>query len=173
MNRGPEQRQDSLLHAVSRPPRRAWPDAPIHHGARVLILLALAATITALFPPIQQTRVRSFEPGTVAEEDEVARLSFNVPKTSEELVNDRAEARGSVPPTFDHLSTAADTMEARLARFFSRVDQGIDVLWEAGASVSTSRIDKLIADPGIGTNAKAYGLHVSAESFCQIRYFIH
>lgn len=122
MNRGPEQRQDSLLHAVSRPPRRAWPDAPIHHGVRVLILLAVAATITALFPPIQQVRVRSFELGTVAEDDEVARLSFNVPKTSEELVNDRAEARGSVPPTFDHLSTAADTMAARLARFFSRVD---------------------------------------------------
>ena len=107
---------------MSRPPRRTWPDAPIHHGVRVLILLAVAAPITALFPPIQQVRVRSFELGTVAEDDEVARLSFNVPKTSEELVNDRAEARGSVPPTFKHLSAAADTMAARLARFFSRVD---------------------------------------------------
>jgi len=82
----------------------------------------VVAVITALFPPIEQMRVRRFEPGTVAEEDAVARLSFNVPKTSEELARDRAEARGSVPPTFDHLSTAADTMAARLARFFSRVD---------------------------------------------------
>ena len=122
MNRDPDQRQDSLLDAVSRPPRRAWPDAPIHHGARVLLLLAVAGIITALFPPVEQMRVRRFEPGTVAEGDVVARLSFNVPKTSEELARDRAEARGSVPPTFDHLSTAADTMAARLVRFFARVD---------------------------------------------------
>ena len=122
MNRVPDQTPNSLLDAVSRPPRRAWPDAPIHHGARVLLLLAVAAVITVLFPPVEQMTVTRLEPGTVAEEEVVARLSFNVPKTSEELLRDRAEARGSVPPTFDYLSTAADTMGARLARFFARVD---------------------------------------------------
>ena len=122
MNRVPDQTPNSLLDAVSRPPRRAWPDAPIHHGARVLLLLAVAAVITVLFPPVEQMTVRRLEPGTVAEEEVVARLSFNVPKTSEELLRDRAEARGSVPPTFDYLSTAADTMGARLVRFFARVD---------------------------------------------------
>ena len=58
-------------------------------------------------------------------------------------------------------------------RFFSCKDQGVDVLWKAGAAVSTSRIDKLIADPRVGTNAKAYRLHVSPESVRQIRYFVH
>ena len=122
MNRVPDETQNSLLDAVSRPPRRGWPDAPIHHGARVFLLLAVAAIITVLFPPVEQMRVRRFEPGTVAEEDVVAQLSFNVPKSNEELARDRAEARSSVPPTFDHLSTAADTMAARLTRFFARVD---------------------------------------------------
>ena len=122
MNRVPDQNQGSLLDAVSRPPRRVWPDAPIHHGARVLLLLVVTAIITALFPPVEEMRVRRFEPGSVSEEDVVALLTFSVPKTSEELARDRTEARASVPPTFVQLSTAPDTMAARLASFFALVD---------------------------------------------------
>ena len=122
MDRVPDHNQGSLLDAVSRPPRRVWPDAPIHHGARVLLLLVVAAIITTLFPPVEEMRVRRFEPGSVSEEDVVALLTFSVPKTSDELARDRTEARASVPATFVQLSTAPDTMAARLARFFALVD---------------------------------------------------
>ena len=122
MNQAPGQRSDSLPHAQSRPPGRVWPDILLHHGARVLILLAVAAIITALFPPVEQMRVQSFEPGIVAEGDVVAQMSFDVPKTSAELARDRAEARAAVPPTFDYVPATADTMAARLERFFARVD---------------------------------------------------
>ena len=146
MNRVPDETHNSLLDTVSRSPRPGWPDAPIHHGTRVLLLVGVAAIITALFPPVEQMRVQRYEPGTVAEEDIVARLSFSVPKTSEELARDRAEAVGSVPPTFEYLATAADTMAARLARFFSRVDSARSVV-DTTALREVLRANSVAAQP--------------------------
>ncbi len=122
MNRVPEPRNNSLLGTLSRPPRRAWPDAPLHHGARVLVLLVVAAIVTVLFPPSEQMRANRYAPGTSVEEDVVAQVSFDVPKTSAELERDRTEARAAVPPTFDFVASASDTMSAHLTRFFARVD---------------------------------------------------
>ena len=63
-----------------------------------------------------------YSEGTVASEDVFARVPFQLPKTPQELERDRAEARAAVPPTFDYRPLAADTMAARLTRFFSRLD---------------------------------------------------
>ena len=41
-------REDSLLRALSHPPRRTWTDLVVHHGARLLVLLVVAAVLTAL-----------------------------------------------------------------------------------------------------------------------------
>ena len=111
-----------FLQALSSPLRRAWPDLVVHHGARIVVLVAVTAIVTALFPPVEQTRVQRYEPGVVAAEDVFARVPFDVPKTDEELERDRVEARAAVPPTFDYVPTTADTMAARLGRFFARVD---------------------------------------------------
>jgi putative nucleotidyltransferase with HDIG domain len=75
-----------------------------------------------LFPPVEQMRVRRFEVGRIAAADVFAQIPFEVPKRPEELERDRAEARASVPPTFAYVPAAADTMAARLTRFFARVD---------------------------------------------------
>ena len=93
-----------------------------YHGARILVLLGVAALVTLLFPPVEQMRVERYEPGRVAESDVFAEVAFDVPKTAEELARDQSEARAAVPPTFDYIPIAADTMAARLTRFFSRVD---------------------------------------------------
>ena len=86
------------------------------------MLLAVAAAVTALFPPVHQTRVERYQPGRVAQADMFAQVPFDVPKASDELERDRTEARAAVPPTFDYVPTAADTMAARLSRFFARLD---------------------------------------------------
>ncbi|MSR36814.1 MAG: hypothetical protein EXR95_09290, partial [Gemmatimonadetes bacterium] len=112
----------SLLQALSRPPGRSAPDLLLHHGARVLLLLVVAIVVSALFPPIEQTRVERYEPGRVAQADVFAQVPFEVPKTPAELDRDRVEARAAVPPTFDYVPTAADTMAARLTRLFARLD---------------------------------------------------
>jgi len=85
-----------------------------HHGSRALILLALAALVTVLFPPSARMSVGRYEAGQVATEDVIARIPFSVPKSAEELARDRVLAMESVPPTFDVLPAAGDTMAARL-----------------------------------------------------------
>ncbi len=94
----------------------------VHHGARILLLLAVAALVTALFPPLERMEVERYRPGDVAEVDVFAQVPFEVPKTLAELERDRSEARSAVPPTFDYVPLAADTMAARLTDFFSQAD---------------------------------------------------
>ena len=122
MSQPPDQREESLLRVPTPPPPRSWPDALIHHGARILLLLVVAAIVTLLFPPTEQMRETRYAPGSSVEEEVVAQVEFDVPKTSAELERDRTEARASVPPTFDYVASASDTMAAHLALFFSRVD---------------------------------------------------
>jgi putative nucleotidyltransferase with HDIG domain len=90
----------------------------------VLVLLVVAAIVSVLFPPVQQTRAARYEPGRVAAADVIAQVPFEVPKTPEELDRDRSEARAAVPPTFENVPSAADTLAARLSRFFARLDSG-------------------------------------------------
>jgi hypothetical protein len=116
------QRAGSFVQALSRPPGRGLPDRLLYHGARVVVLLVVAAVVSVLFPPLEQTRRARYEAGRVATVDVIAQVPFEVPKPAAELERDRAEARGAVPPTFDYVPSAADTMAARLARFFARAD---------------------------------------------------
>ena len=123
MSRSDRRQRFSLPGALSRPPKRAWPDGVIHHGARVLILIGLAALVAFLFPPTESVTVpASFSAGQVAAQDVLAEMAFSVPKTPMELALERDEARASTPPTFNYLPAAIDTMVARLDRFFEQVD---------------------------------------------------
>ena len=105
-----------------RKPANLWPDGLLHHGARAVLLVAVATLVTALFPPEDRQRVARFEVGDVMEETFIARIPFSVPKTPEELERERAEVRASVPPTFTYRPEAVDTMVARLERFFMQLD---------------------------------------------------
>lgn len=128
MSRTDRGKKGPLEGVLSRRPAGPWPDGALHHGSRLALLVFAAALVTAFFPPDERQRVRRFEVGDVAEETVIARIAFAVPKTPEELERERAEMRASVPPTFDYRPEAADTMVARLTRFFTRLDSlaGLD-----------------------------------------------
>lgn len=111
-----------MLEPLSGPPKDLWSDRRVYHGSRLIVLLVVAAVVTGLFPPAERMEVDRYQAGDVATEDVFARVPFQVPKTPADLEDDRAEARSAVPPTFDYVPLAADTMAARLARFFGRVD---------------------------------------------------
>jgi putative nucleotidyltransferase with HDIG domain len=66
--------------------------------------------------------VERYEDWTVAPEDVIAEVPFEVPKSPEELARDQALAIESVPPTYDLDVTAADTMVSHLEAFFDAVD---------------------------------------------------
>ena len=102
-----------------RPP---WPDGVVYHGSRLLLVVALAGTITALFPPIGGATLGRFEVGMVLTEAVIAEVPFTIPKSTEELQRERADAAAGVPPTFNYRPEAGDTMVVRLGRFFARLD---------------------------------------------------
>ena len=60
-----------------RPP---WPDGVVYHGSRLLLVVALAGTITALFPPIGGATLGRFEVGMVLTEAVIAEVSAIYPE---------------------------------------------------------------------------------------------
>ncbi len=116
-----------ILQGLSRFPENRWPEGAIHHGARIGLLVLLALSLSLLFPSESGRSVTRYQQGTVAEEDITAEIGFPVPKTSEELTRDRAEAAASVPPIFVFVSEAQDSMEARLDRFFDEIQRAAEV----------------------------------------------
>ena len=106
----------------SEEPRPLWPDGVLYHGSRLLLIVGVAAVITALFPPVGRSTVGRYSVGMVLTEPVIAEVPFIVPKPTAELQRERAEVAAGVPPTFDFRSEAADTMTARLGRFFDQLD---------------------------------------------------
>jgi putative nucleotidyltransferase with HDIG domain len=142
---------------LSSPPGRIWPDALIHHGARVALLLGLAVLFTVLFPPDPAARLQVGQFDQVAQQEVIAEVEFDVPLTAAELSQARAEARGSVPPTFDYRPQAADSMAARIARLMDDVQAAAltdtpivsvrEVLADVSIDLNDGRIERL-TDPG-------------------------
>ena len=113
----------SVLQRLSGDPGGSLGARLAHHGARVAILVLLAVLITTLFPPSARMNVGRYEVGMVAPEDVIARIPFEVPKAPEELSRERQLAMESVPPTFDYVAQASDTMAAGLQDFFDRLEE--------------------------------------------------
>jgi len=120
--RAEERASDSVLYRLSGDPGATLGERVRHHGARIGLLIALSVLVTALFPPAESMNVSPLSAGTVASEDITARIGFDVPKTAEELEEDRREAAELVPPTFNERPAVGDSVSARLGRFFDRVD---------------------------------------------------
>ncbi len=148
------QQAGSVLQSPSgAEPRRTLGDALAYHGARAGLLVVVSAVITALFPPTGRMSVGRYQVGMVAPEDVIAQVPFSVPKGPDELSRDKALAMESVPPTFNFVPAAADTMAARLRTFFDRVDSmaaagdraGLRHFLEAGSILATpSQVDRLL-----------------------------
>lgn len=132
--------------ALDERPARAWPEGVLHHGVRVLLLLALALMTVALFPVSPVPDFPVLEKGMVAEDDVIAEVGFPIPKSEAELARERAEAAAGVLPIFVYNPAAADTMLARVERFLARVDSAVAV-------------DASAQDPGaVRSLLQSYGL---------------
>ena len=155
-----------LLHALSGRPERTWPDAVLHHGARVLLLVALALSIHALFPVTPVPDVPVVEKGMVAEQDVIAQVAFPIYKTGEELARERAEAAAAVPPVFRARAEAADSMQLRVERFMSRFDADRGPVSEAEAR-------DLLRDYGLSVPEGAVALLRDARSRAVLERSLH
>ncbi|MFQ5536657.1 MAG: HD family phosphohydrolase [Gemmatimonadota bacterium] len=108
-----------------------------YHGLRVLLLVALAVWVAVLFPPSDRVGMARYSEGMVSPEDIIARVPFSVPKSREELDTEKRLAMASVPPTYDFIPQAADSMAAHLERFFDSLDS-------AGASGDRNAVEGIL-----------------------------
>ncbi len=120
MSRGERIRQ--LLATLSREPAHAWPDAVVHHGARLLLMLILAIGTYLVFPLTPVADLPNLERGMLVEEDVIAEVPFTVFKTPAELAQEREEAAAVVPPTLRYDSTMVDSMRTRVAATLTLLD---------------------------------------------------
>ncbi len=102
-----------------RPP---WPDGVLYHGSRLLLLVALAGAITALFLPMGGSTIVQYELGDVLVADVIAEVPFDVPKPLEQLQQERQDAGAGVTPTFNYRPEAGEDMADRLLEFFAVLD---------------------------------------------------
>ncbi|HUH11452.1 MAG TPA: hypothetical protein VMK65_00015, partial [Longimicrobiales bacterium] len=107
-------------------PGTGWPGALVHHGTRVLLLLALAVTVGLLFPISPVADFPQLERGMVPEQDVIAEEGFSIPKSPTELAREREEAASTVVPVFRYDSTAVRSMTGQVEGFFERVDSAVD-----------------------------------------------
>ena len=141
---------------LSRVPRRTWPDGVVHHGARWLLLVALAAGLVVMYPSDPGVGIGRHRAGTVAPREIIAQVDFQVPKDSAQLRREREEAESVVVPTFVFDANARDSSLAAVDVFFARVDSagsadgvaGISAVLAAAAIDATPTQVEILADRG-------------------------
>ena len=84
---------------LSRVPEKRWPDRVVHHGARLLLLVAFATGLVVMYPSDPGVGIGRHRAGTVAARDIIARVDFQVPKDSAELRREREEAERDGSPS--------------------------------------------------------------------------
>jgi putative nucleotidyltransferase with HDIG domain len=115
----------ALFDTLSKRPERTWPDAVQHHGARFLVLLALAVLTSLLFPITPAPDFPVVERGMVLARDIIAEVDFQVPKTEAELQHERDQAAAAVAPIFRYDSAAVDSMRTRVTAFLDSLDGAV------------------------------------------------
>ena len=152
-----------IFGALSRTPERRWPDGVLHHGARIVFLLLLAAGATFVHPIPGSDTLARYATGTLAEEDVLARVPFAVPLTGSELDQAQAEARQSVPVTFDYRPSAADSMAARLGLFLDRIESA------TSSANGASAVSRLLSERSIEPSPAKVQLFLDDATFALIR----
>ena len=137
---------DSVRAALDRPPGAAWPARLIHHGVRLLVLLALAIAVQLMFPVAPVPDFPVLERGMVADADIIAEVGFPILKSDAELAQEREEVAAGVPPTFVYDPAAGDSMRAGVDTFLDEVEAAAT---SGDESTSRARIRDLLRGYGI------------------------
>ena len=151
-----------LLRTLSERPQHAWPDGFIHHGFRVLLLLALVVLFQMLFPVATVPDFPPYEMGMVPQQEVIAQVGFPLPKSAAELAQERDEAAAAVAPVFIYDPTAVDTMQARVDRFIAHVDSATGL--SAFEEERRDHVRRLLLAYGFPVDETAVDVLVSARS---------
>ncbi|HEX9108620.1 MAG TPA: HDIG domain-containing protein, partial [Longimicrobiales bacterium] len=143
-----------VLDALSRRPAHLWPSGVVHHGARLAVLVGLAAVVHLLFPVSPVPDLPLLERGTVADRDLVARISFPIYKSEEDLGRERAEAAATVAPILDYDAGAGDTLATRVGVFFGSVDSAAAL----PPRVRAASLERVLAVQGVPSSPDVLGL---------------
>ena len=139
-------------------PGTGWAEGLVHHGARVLLLVALAVAVGIFFPVAPVPDFPQLERGMVPEEDVIAEVGFSVPKSPSELAREREEAAATVVPVFRYDSAAVGAMTSRVESFFARVDSAV----AAGTTEGEERaaLRQILSAYGIGESVTPEALEL-------------
>src|SRR5688572_126024 len=156
-----------VLLLLNERPRQVWPDAVVHHGFRIVLILLLVLLFQLLFPLATTPDFPPYEMGMVPAQDVIAIDSFPLPKTDAELSQEREEAAAGVAPVFVFDPTVTDTMLARVRRFIADADSAAQL----GVTDVERRthIRELLTSYGFPVNDDAVELLVSAEQREQLQ----
>lgn len=146
---------------LSGTPRRRWPDATIHHGARWTLLVALAAGLVLLYPSDPGVFIGRHQAGTVAERDIIAVAGFDVPKEAAVLREERAAAAAQVIPTFIFSEAAPESASDALRAFFAQLDSVAEVDGAVG-------IGNVLSGAGIEATPEQIGVLVEGDGAARI-----
>ncbi|MEX0906769.1 MAG: HDIG domain-containing metalloprotein [Gemmatimonadota bacterium] len=153
-------RLGELLQALSRRPEHTWPDAVVHHGVRVALLVGLVLLMRVLFPVAPMPDFPLYERGDVPQEQIIAQERFTIPKSDADLARERGEAAAAVAPVFHYDPTALDSMLTSVRRFIAHADSAArtgatdidrrdnlrDLLVAYGFPVSSTALDLLAVE---------------------------
>ena len=132
-----------FFESLSTPPAHTWPDAVLHHGARIVVLLALAVATSLLFPVAPMPELPRYEVGDIPDQDIIARVDFTVYKSDAELAREQAEAAAVVAPTFRLDPAGTDTMTAQIEGLIARMDSAVAM--SAADTVAERRLAALLS----------------------------
>lgn len=161
----------TLWRMLSSPPGRLWPEAVVHHGARVVMLGGLALMVTVGFPPNPRVAdVSGYEAGVVATEDLIAEVEFAVPKSAAELERDRAAAVAAVPMIYRYRPEAGDSTADALNRFFATVEDtvgadppALDSVLAAENIAATPALVEMLRDAAVREEVLRAGVRAARE----------
>jgi putative nucleotidyltransferase with HDIG domain len=152
----PTDRLNDFLRTLSKRPEQAWPDAVVHHGFRIALLVGLTFLLHLLFPVAPVPDFPQFELGMVPQEDIIAEQRFTIPKSDADLAREREEAATAVAPVFRFDPTARDTMLRRVRLFVAHVDSAAN---EGDTDVERrEHVRALLTAYGFPINAEALDL---------------
>ncbi|HUF11493.1 MAG TPA: HDIG domain-containing protein [Longimicrobiales bacterium] len=141
---------ESLRERLERAPGASWPARLVHHGARVLVLIALALAVQLFFPVAPVPDFPILERGVVADEDIIAEVAFPILKSDDELAREREDVAAGVPPIFVYDESAVDSVQSRVHAFLAHFDSAAAPRTEEGRS--RVRVRELLRSYGITPN---------------------